>query len=371
MLNLPDVIYSDDEDKFLKFSYLSDGTKLSMTNHMDSGVIYVGSMIYYRIGTDIVLGGANFDGGRFYASPYSGETDFRFFVTDHLGSVRRVLDGNLELVEENNYYPFGKRIDDPDCVTTDNLYRYNGKESLESFGFPYSDYGARLFDSNIGRWLQTDPLAQDYPNINPYAFCANNPMNVIDPNGMDIWELDNMGNVINYTRSSDMDAFYIVENVDGSWERTGQELIFEYGTVSGYRKPVVHDTITQQDYKITMFEIKGDDNATKLFEFLANPAVTTVEWGHVKVGAEESGRNLLGTINHESASAINSYALQTGYTIRESNHNHPSNCPFASVADVAYAKELQAKFPNAKLNVFIAQPPIYLEYDKRTLPQRK
>lgn len=186
MLNLPDVIYCKDNDKFLEFSYLADGTKLSMINYMDVGMIYVGPLVYFKIENDIVFGGAEFDGGRFFSTSYNGVPDIRFFVTDHLGSVRRVLDADLNLVEQNDYYPFGKRIDDPEKLTADNIYRYNGKESLEIFGIPYSDYGARLFDSNTGRWLQTDPLAQDYPNISPFAFCANNPIRYIDPDGRKI-----------------------------------------------------------------------------------------------------------------------------------------------------------------------------------------
>lgn len=204
MLNLPDVIYCKDNDKFLEFSYLADGTKLSMINYMDVGMIYVGPLVYFKIENDIVFGGAEFDGGRFFSTSYNGVPDIRFFVTDHLGSVRRVLDADLNLVEQNDYYPFGKRIDDPEKLTADNIYRYNGKESLEIFGIPYSDYGARLFDSNIGRWLQTDPLAQDYPNINPYVFCANNPMNVIDPNGMDIYRFDKTtGELFLHTETDD------------------------------------------------------------------------------------------------------------------------------------------------------------------------
>lgn len=186
MLNLPDVIYNTADDKFLEFSYLADGTKLSMINYMGAGMIYVGPLVYFKINNSIMFGGADFDGGRFFSTSYNGEPDIRFFVTDHLGSVRRVLDADLNLVEQNDYYPFGKRIDDPEKLTADNIYRYNGKESLEIFGIPYSDYGARLFDSNTGRWLQTDPLAQDYPNISPFAFCANNPIRYIDPDGRKI-----------------------------------------------------------------------------------------------------------------------------------------------------------------------------------------
>ncbi len=335
MLNLPDVIYSDDEDKFLKFSYLSDGTKLSMTNHMDSGVIYVGSMIYYRIGTDIVLGGANFDGGRFYASPYSGETDFRFFVTDHLGSVRRVLDGNLELVEENNYYPFGKRIDDPDCVTTDNLYRYNGKESLESFGFPYSDYGARLFDSNIGRWLQTDPLAQDYPNISPYAFCANNPMKYVDLDGRMIGDYyDVFGNFITndgidddkiYISSQDAISDYRKE-LDSSGDQSMAIKQLKKGSEEVDGIIIVHRNDITSEHTMGSFDIIGGDGFSGYtMERSGKPTAQSGQNRPIPYGLYNTAEREKGYISGSFAFRIFNDEVPIGRGILGHIGNHPWN----------------------------------------------
>lgn len=162
--------------------YLSDGTKVSSYDAAGNGYMYLGTARFSLDNNVPTLESVPFSGGIIIRTTNGYEP--QCYLTYHLGSVSRVLDVDLNVVERNDYYPFGKRIDDPECVISDNLYRYNGKESLEIFGIPYSDYGARLYDSNIGRWLQTDPLASDYPNIGPYTFCANNPMNVIDPNGM-------------------------------------------------------------------------------------------------------------------------------------------------------------------------------------------
>lgn len=48
------------------------------------------------------------------------------------------------------------------------------------------DYGARNYDPALGRWMNIDPLAEKFPNMSPYVFCANNPLFYVDPNGMEI-----------------------------------------------------------------------------------------------------------------------------------------------------------------------------------------
>lgn len=63
-------------------------------------------------------------------------------------------------------------------------YKFNGKELDEGTGMYY--YGARYYDPRISVWMSVDPLAEKYPNISSYAFCLNNPIVFIDPDGKDI-----------------------------------------------------------------------------------------------------------------------------------------------------------------------------------------
>ncbi|WP_297410957.1 JAB-like toxin 1 domain-containing protein [uncultured Alistipes sp.] len=213
-------------------------------------------------------------------------------------------------------------------------------------------------------------LTHAYPPLSPYAYCAADPVNIVDPDGKDIWEIDRYGTVIKRMADRTQDAFYMVENINGDWQRSGQYIVFEYGTISAQRRVNVTASYVNGETKtktLTIFEVKGDDNASRLFEFLANPGVTTdVEWGHVKIGTKTSQRNLLGTLNECSGSGINDYAWKTDYTIRESNHNHPSGIGDPSQSDVEHAAQVQTKFPNATFNIYTCNSPYYSPYNRNT-----
>ena len=135
---------------------------------------------------------AGFAGGRFVVR--DGSIVPMIHVTDHLGSVRAVVDGVLgEVVETNDYYPFGSRWNTAANLTANtNRFRYNSKEEQSSLypesvrnAVSYIDYGARQYDPVLGRWFAQDPLSEKYYGISPYAFCNNNPINFVDPDGLD------------------------------------------------------------------------------------------------------------------------------------------------------------------------------------------
>ncbi len=162
-----------------KYSYLSDGTKLSATDSAGNGLYYSGSLVYSKQGAALTMESCAFTGGRFVATATGVEA--RYFVTDHLGSVRAVVNDEGEVLERNDYYPFGSRWDDG--LLSDNRYRYNGKEAQAFLNNPYLDYGARQYDSDGAVWLGKDPLSEKYYPISPYVFCVNNPIKYMDVDG--------------------------------------------------------------------------------------------------------------------------------------------------------------------------------------------
>jgi RHS repeat-associated protein len=90
----------------------------------------------------------------------------------------------------DNYYAFGLSF---------NLYsreesipqniKFNGKEQQNELDLGWVDFGARMYDPNIARWHVTDPHAQNYWSFSQYVYALNQPLNIIDPNGKDVYFL--------------------------------------------------------------------------------------------------------------------------------------------------------------------------------------
>ncbi len=84
--------------------------------------------------------------------------------------------------------------------------------------YSYTYFGARYMDHELmTMWLSVDPMADKYPSISPYAYCAWNPVKLVDPDGRNIWEIDRKGNVT-WKAQSDKTTIYAV-NKQG--KRTG------------------------------------------------------------------------------------------------------------------------------------------------------
>ncbi|NML69035.1 RHS repeat-associated core domain-containing protein [Chryseobacterium sp. RP-3-3] len=107
---------------------------------------------------------------------------------DQLGNTRisfaRNSVGVLELVDNNDYYPFGmNHLKSGNAffgAVSYKNYKYNGKELQETGMY---DYGARFYMPDIGRWGVVDPLAEQYRRWSPYNYVMNNPIRFIDPDG--------------------------------------------------------------------------------------------------------------------------------------------------------------------------------------------
>ena len=155
---------------------------------------------------------------------------------------------------------------------------FTGKEKDPETGYSY--FGARYLEHELMTgWLSVDPMADKYPSISPYAYCAWNPVKLVDLEGMDIWELDVSGNIVAHRESSESDAFYIVDETGKKIEGAG--LTLPYGTVFSFES-VADEAL---ECIIDSYELTGDENGTRLFEFLADN--TNIEWSHFQL--EEKG----------------------------------------------------------------------------------
>ncbi|MFT4072951.1 MAG: RHS repeat-associated core domain-containing protein [Dysgonamonadaceae bacterium] len=118
---------------------------------------------------------------------------YSYFCRDHLGSIRAVWkysSYNDEFAQATQYYPSGLPWWSGRMPETQNR-KYNGKEFVEAHGYDSYDYGARTYYPAIMRFISMDPLAEKYYSISPYAYCNNNPVNAIDPDGRSTYVLRN------------------------------------------------------------------------------------------------------------------------------------------------------------------------------------
>ena len=115
---------------------------------------------------------------------------YNYFKKDQIGSTRAVLSavGNsLQNVQSTDYYPFGL------AYSTNNLnknkYLFSGKElqdaSIGGTILGLYDFGARQYDPVIGRWMSIDLLANKFPDVSPFVYCLNNPINLVDLYGLE------------------------------------------------------------------------------------------------------------------------------------------------------------------------------------------
>ena len=331
-----------------EYEYLADGTKLRALDGGGNGYQYRGSLIYTQTAGQtgspaITLDCAVTSAGRIVReNTADGSSTYKVqhYLRDHLGSVRAVIDGDTgTVIEASDYYPFGKRIQVTAPVSepvggsqyasepavapvapatsvastsSPNRWLFSGKES-QSFlyaNIPLLDFGARMYNPTIARWTTADPLSEKYYGISPYVYCLGNPISIIDPNGMDIWTMDEKGNVVWVKESDDHRLYYM--NNDGL-------LSDDYVSVSDRS---ILDDLTKTEAKVdggakvgSHTSKSGINDIFKVFKFASDK--TKVEWAVHRNGDTYT----IGT-GHNSYSA-SSWEDYTKDKPNATVHSHP------------------------------------------------
>ena len=128
-----------------------------------------------------------------------GEPVF-YYHSDHLGSASYITDDQGNETQHLVYLPFGELRSNREYLNINNKYheqhwvdmkyntsqydtpyKFNGKEKDPETGYNY--YGARFYYDYLSIFLSTDPMSDKYPSLSSYAYCANNPVMLIDPDG--------------------------------------------------------------------------------------------------------------------------------------------------------------------------------------------
>ena len=135
------------------------------------------------------------------------EPDVYFYHSDHLGSASWITDGDGKPVQHLQYLPYGEPFVNQRVSDYNERFTFTGKERDEETGYSY--FGARYMDHDLmTSWLSVDPMADKYPSLSPYNYCAWNPIKLVDPDGRDVWELTNDGK-LNWVKSAKTETIKI------------------------------------------------------------------------------------------------------------------------------------------------------------------
>ena len=176
-LNLPCRVEFENGNS-ISYLYDANGTKLRTTHVIGNNITvtdYCGNVIYENGAPKLLLTETG------YIS--LNDNKYHYFIQDHQGNNRVVADEDGNVGEVNDYYPFGGLM--ASSSSSVQPYKYNGKELDTKGELNLYDYGARHYDPVLGRFMTVDLMAEKYYSWSPYAYCLNNPMKYIDPDGRD------------------------------------------------------------------------------------------------------------------------------------------------------------------------------------------
>ncbi len=162
-----------------------------------------------------------YTGGRKEGQRRLGQKNYE--LSNHLGNVLTVITDNINMsatdgvtatvVSASDYYPFGLEMEGR--TFSDEKYRYgfNGKEKDNSFASDNSyDYGFRIYNPRIAKFLSVDPLTKSYPWYTPYQFAGNTPIQAIDLDGLEKVIVTKYAYLIGYIPKLKKSEWYVIED---------------------------------------------------------------------------------------------------------------------------------------------------------------
>lgn len=138
-------------------------------------------------------------------NPWLDANNKHFELSNHLGNVLTVINDGKAIVSQQDYYTFGSPmpgrygLDQAGVQALDiegSKYRYgfNGKENDNEVGKGeggQQDYGMRIYDPRIAKFLSVDPITAHYPMLTPYQFASNSPLQGADVDGLELINRNN------------------------------------------------------------------------------------------------------------------------------------------------------------------------------------
>jgi RHS repeat-associated protein len=143
------------------------------------------------------------------------------------------------------YLPFGELFISQRNSTFDSRYKFTAKELDNETNYTY--FGARYYDSDVSIWLSVDPLSDKYPSMSPFMYCAGNPVNYIDPNGMEWEDLD--GNSLNDDNQHKNILVYIFyDPSDDGFTEQSKKIASDYEKIYGKGTVALSEALSPEEF---------------------------------------------------------------------------------------------------------------------------
>lgn len=268
------------------YGYSSDGVKLRRKRwtYRESGspdqasiqlpehfTDYVGSLVFEDNQLKTVL----FEGG--YVDATDGSR--HFYITDHQGNIRAVTDATGTVEQANDYRPFGSEFDAASTGTNPGLdRRYGGKEKDAALpSSPFYDFEARMYNPVYARFTKMDPLAEKYYSTSPYAYCADDPVNLVDYTGMELSDYYSLkGKLLMHIDDGEDGKYFILNGSDVNTAINNGD-IFPVPSGEVITKMSESFKATAKDGKERGFRV-GNNGEASIIVTGSNTEITNEQW---------------------------------------------------------------------------------------------
>ena len=285
------------DQSIITYTYAADGTKLRVEHKIGSSTTRTTycSNVIYEDGTAKCLlteeGYVSLD-----------DREYHYYLKDHQGNNRVLVNKNGGVEEINHYYPFGGVFASEENVQP---YKYNGKELDAKKGLNWYDYGARQYDAALGIFTTVDPSSERYYSTSPYVYCGGDPINRIDPTGAD-WYKDSDGNYHWAERGGDIAEGWTWVGSSVSIEISKNRYVnyYENGGIVANKPVNTFDLIASSPKLQNLFlgenSLLSEASKSRLFNGLINRSLNSIGipigQALVNYGAAEFGGVALGKI---------------------------------------------------------------------------